>query len=84
MRLIVQLELPDTIALEHRLEGAGRDPSRFEIPDSEVRDPAVGAIGRTVGPARINWRDGRRYLEITVEVDDQAAVDAATRRGPIF
>lgn len=70
MRLNVTLELPDNVAI------TGPCPTRLEILDSEVRDPAQGVVGRTVGPARVNWRDGRRYLEVTVDVDEKAMVAA--------
>lgn len=72
MRISVQLELERPIG------------DRVEILDSEVRDPAAGVIGHIVGPGRINWNDGRSYLEITVEIDDDAAITAATRNGGPF
>lgn len=75
MILNVSLELPASV----RAEG-----SRIDVLDTEVRDPAAGVIGHALGTARIHYRDGRRYLEITIEVDDTAAIAAATRDGAIF
>lgn len=48
-----------------------------------VRDPATGVVGR-IRDARLNWRDGRQFLLLTLEVDDDSAVAAALRDGPVF
>lgn len=55
----------------------------WKVGDSEVRDPAVGVIGNVLA-VRDNQKAGRRWLELTIEVDDKAAVEAATRRSPAF
>jgi hypothetical protein len=73
-----------TISLELPLHVETPWYDSINITDSEVRDPAVGVIGHAIGQARITWRDGRRYLEVTIEVDDARAVDAAQRGSPIF
>lgn len=73
-----------TISLELPLHVETPWFDSIEIPDSEVRDPAVGVIGQAIGPARIAWRDGRRYLEVTIDVDDDAAIAASTRSGSVF
>jgi hypothetical protein len=76
MIVTISLELPDAV------ETPWFDS--IEILDSEVRDPAAGVIGHATGPARIRWSDRRRYLEVTIDIDDDAAIAAATRNGAIF
>lgn len=53
------------------------------IGDAEVRDLATGVIGN-VRSARLNWRGGHAEIVATIEVDDDSAVAAAVRNGPIF
>lgn len=58
--------------------------TEIEILDSEIRDPAVGVIGHALGKARIRGRGGEQWLEVTIEVDDDSAIAAATRNGGPF
>lgn len=74
MRLEVTLPLPGAVASQTEIP---------VVPGAIVRDPAVGEIGEVVH-ARMNWRDGEPELVVVVEIDDRAAVAAATRDSPVF
>lgn len=77
MILEVSVEIPAdaTVVSGRKLYRTG---VLWKVGDSEVRDPAVGVIGNVLS-MRDNQKAGRRYLDLTIEVDDKAVVEAALR-----
>lgn len=85
MILTAEYPLPEGARLVFTRED-GRDtptPPLIERETAPVNDPAVGRVG-SVTHVSTTRRAGRDYLLLTLDIDDGAAVEAATRNGGAF
>lgn len=85
MRVTAEYPLPVGGHLVFALEDGGETPTppTIEAERAPVVDPAVGRIGSVVH-ATTTRRDGRDFLVLTLDIDDDSAVAAATRDGGVF